>query len=87
MMPMTSNNSLYLVKQHNQDFLREAEADRLYDEARRGSTHPPASLLAPLRAALAAIARIGQQGVAEAVKPVEKAQAGAELPMAKSVTS
>ena len=83
MMPMTPNNALYLVKQHNQDLLREAEADRLYDQARRGSGGPTTGLLAPLHAALAAIARMGQQGVPEPVKPTE--QPGAELPVAKSI--
>ena len=74
MMPMTPNNALYLVKQHNQDLLREAEADRRYNEARRGSDRPVANLLAPLHAAIAAISRIGQHGVPEQVKPVENVQ-------------
>jgi hypothetical protein len=87
MMPMTPNNALYLVKQHNQDLLREAEADRLYNEAKRGSAHLTMGLLAPLHAAMAAIARIGQQAVPESVKPVEKAQSGAALPVAKSVAN
>jgi hypothetical protein len=84
MMPMTPHNALYLVKQHNQDLLREAEADRLYHEVRRGTAHPMASLLAPLHAAIAAIARMGQQGVQEQVKPVPS---GAELPLSKSSAS
>ena len=83
MMPMTPNNALYLVKQHNQDLLREAEADRLYHEAKRGAAHSTTGLLAPLHAAMAVIARMSQQGVPEPVKPLEKP--GAELPVAKSV--
>jgi hypothetical protein len=83
MMPMNPNNAQYLVQQHNQDLLREAEADRLYKEARRGAVHPTTGLLAPLQAALAAIARIGQQGGPEPVKPLGKP--GAELPVARSV--
>jgi hypothetical protein len=79
MMPMNPTNALYLVKQHSQDLLREAEAERLCNEAKRGSEHPTTSLLAPLHAALSAIARIGQQAVPEPVKPVEKAQSGAAL--------
>jgi hypothetical protein len=87
MMPMTPNNALYLVKQHNQDLLREAEADCLYDEAKRGSAHPTTGILAPLHAALAAIARIGQQAAPESVKPVEKAQPGVALPVAKAIAN
>jgi hypothetical protein len=83
MMPMPPNNALNLMKQHNQDILREAEADRLYNEAKRGAAHPTAGLLAPLHAAMAAIARIAQQRVSEPVKPLEKP--GAELSAAKSV--
>lgn len=83
MMPMNPNNAAYLVKQHTQDLLREAEADRLYKEARRGAVHSTTGLLAPLHAALAAIARMSQQGVPEPVKPLERP--GAELPVAKSV--
>jgi hypothetical protein len=85
MMPF--NDPLYLVKQHTQDLLREAEADRLYQEAKRGSAHPTTGLLAPLHAALAAIARIGQHAVPESVKPVEKAQSGAALPVARSIAN
>jgi hypothetical protein len=80
MMPMNPNNALYLVKQHSQDLLREAEADRLYQEARRGSEHPTTDLLAPLHAALSAIARIGQHAVPESVKPVEQAQSALRFP-------
>ena len=85
MLPTPPNIALYLVQQHSQDLLREAEADRLCEEAKHGSAHPTTSLVAPLRAALAAIARIGQQGVPERVQPaVEKAQSGAALPVARS---
>jgi hypothetical protein len=78
------NTMQYLVKHHSQDLLREAEAERLKNEARRGSAHPSTGLVAPLRAALVAIARIGQQGVPEQVRPAEKAQSGIALPVAKS---
>jgi hypothetical protein len=84
---MPQYNTLYLVQQHNQDLLREAEADRLCQEAKRGSAHPTAGLLAPLHAALTAIARIGQHAVPESVKPVEKAQSGAALPVANSIAN
>jgi hypothetical protein len=81
MMPMTPNNALYLVNQHNQDLLREAEMDRLCNEARSGSARSRISLLAPLQAAVAAIVRMGQQQVSEQVRPaMEKAQSGAKLP-------
>jgi hypothetical protein len=84
MMPTPLNNSLYLVKQHSQDLLREAEADRLYAEAKRGLAHSTPNLLAPVHAALAAIARLGQQGVQEQIQAIEKSQSGAKLPIAKS---
>jgi hypothetical protein len=85
---MTPYNSLYLVKQHNQDLLREAEMDRLCKEARSGSEHHRINLLAPLQAAVAAIVRMGHQQVSEQVIPaMEKAQSGAELPIARSIGS
>jgi hypothetical protein len=84
MLPTSPTIMQYLVKQHTQDLLREAEAARLCAEAKRGSAHPSTGLVAPLRAALAAIARIGQQEVSEQVRPVEKAQSGIALPIAKS---
>ncbi|MGO8949056.1 MAG: hypothetical protein ACLQUY_15690 [Ktedonobacterales bacterium] len=89
MMPMTPENALYLAKQRAQDMLREAEADRLVREARRGSaeSHSAVRLLAPVRAALAAIARLGQYGAPEPVKPVEKAASGARIPVAKPTAS
>jgi len=86
MMP-TLNNSLYLVKQHNQDLLREAEADRLCAEAKRGLAQSTPNLLASVHAALTAIARIGHQGVQEQIQAMEKAQSGAKLPIAKSTAS
>ena len=87
MMPMTPNNALYLVKQHNQDLVREAEMDRLYNEARSGSARRRINLLAPLQAAMAAIVRMGQQQVPEQVSSMEKAQSGAKLPIARSMGS
>jgi hypothetical protein len=68
MMYMSPNNALELVKQHQQDLSREAEVDRLLHEAERGSGSGGPSLLAPLHAALTAIARLGRPGVSEEVK-------------------
>jgi len=88
MMPMTPNHAFYLVKQHNQDLLREAEMERLCNEARSGSEHHRISLLAHLQAAMAAIVRMGHQQVSEQVIPaMEKAQSGAKLPIARSIGS
>jgi hypothetical protein len=84
MMPTPLSNAMYLVQQHNQDLLREAEADRLYNEAKRGLANPAPRLLAPLQSAMAAIARLGQQGVQEQIQAMEKVQSGAKLPIAKS---
>ena len=87
MMPTPLNIARYLVQQHTQDLLREAEAERLCNEAKRGLAHPAPRLLAPLQAAMAAIARLGQQGVQEQIQAMEKAQSGAKLPIAKSTAS
>jgi hypothetical protein len=56
MMPMTPE----IAQLHVQDMLREAKADRLYSEAQRGEGHSAGHLLAPVRAAISAIARVGQ---------------------------
>jgi hypothetical protein len=74
MMYMSPNNALNLAKQHQQDLLREAEADRLLHQANCGSTSGAPSLLASLHAALTVITRLGQQGASEEVKAAATVQ-------------
>jgi hypothetical protein len=74
-----------LAKLHTQQLLREADADRLAREARRGMPHPAGHLLAHARAALAALVRLGQQRTSSPVKPAKPAQTtgtGVGLPAA-----
>jgi hypothetical protein len=68
MHPMTDQ----LVKQHMQQLLREAEAERLASEARNAAHTPSQGLTASVRAALAAIAGLGQR---HAPAPTEPASA------------
>ena len=79
MTPMTPE----LAKQHTQELLREAEAARLSEQAQSPSPHPASILLAPFRAVLAAIARVGQQQRGEQVTSVAKAASGERIPVAK----
>ena len=72
-----------LAKQHMQELLREAEAARLSEQVQNRPPHPASHLLAPFRAVLAAIAREGQQERGEQITSVEKAERGADLPVAK----
>ena len=74
MMYMSPNNALNLAKQHQQDMLREAEADHPLHHAKCGSASGAPNLLAPLHAALTAITRLGHQGAAEEVKPAPTVQ-------------
>jgi hypothetical protein len=83
MMPMTPENALYLAKQRSQDMLHEAEADRMYHEAQRGSTHLASSLLSSVRAALSALATVSQHQTMEKVTTVEKAANEAGISVAK----
>ncbi len=87
MMYMTPENALFLAKQHAQDMLREAEADRLCREARAGSAHRETRLLAPVRTALAVLVRISRQHAPEPTKRVEKSASGASLSMPKPTAS
>jgi hypothetical protein len=83
MNPMTPE----LAKQHMQELLREAEAARLSEQVQNRPPHPASILLAPFRAVLAAIAREGQQQRTEQVASMEKAESGADLPVAKPSAS
>ncbi len=47
MMYMSPNNALNLAKQHQQDLMREAEADHQLHHAKCGSTSGAPSLLVP----------------------------------------
>ena len=79
-----------LARLHTQQMLREAEAERLAREARRGA-HPSAKgPIAPVRAALVAltaIARIGQHHTPAPVEPVPSPEGDPALPAATPVTT
>jgi hypothetical protein len=79
MMPMNPE----MAKQHMQELLREAEAARLSQQVQNPSPHPASILLTPFRAVLAALASAGQQQRGEQVTSVEKAESGADVPVAK----
>jgi hypothetical protein len=83
----TPESALQLGKLRAEQLVREAEADRLYREARSGAPHPIGEFIALARAALQTITRESQHRTPSPVELAQTRGSGAGLPIPEPAAS